>query len=55
MLAEGGAAGTIQTAVELAKKLRSRCARNAWQVNKEIIYENVLRSMYEPRRSKLHL
>lgn len=46
-LADGPEA-VLNTAIELAMKLRSRSAKNAWQDNKELINGHAMMMQYEP-------
>ncbi|WFD27879.1 hypothetical protein MNAN1_002887 [Malassezia nana] len=45
-----GQEGTLRRAWELAEQVKSRAAKNAWQVNKELIHRDVLVMQYEPPR-----
>ncbi|PKI82474.1 hypothetical protein MVES1_003440 [Malassezia vespertilionis] len=47
IVASGGSEGTLKAAIELATKLRSRCAKNAWGQNREIIRKDALVKLRE--------
>lgn len=44
------AEATLRVAMDMADKLRSRCAKNGWQVNKELIHRESLAMQFEPPR-----
>ena len=49
-----GQEGTLRRAFELAGQVKSRAAKNAWQVNKELVHRESLAMQFEPPRvSKL--
>lgn len=56
-IAEGpgyeGPAGTLKMATELAFKLRSRVIMNAWGINKEVIFREIIPTLDHSRGSKL--
>ncbi|WFD02220.1 hypothetical protein MOBT1_000901 [Malassezia obtusa] len=43
-----GSEGTLKKSIELAMALRSRCARNAWKVNRELLVKDQLNVMSQP-------
>ncbi|WFD31177.1 hypothetical protein MSPP1_002211 [Malassezia sp. CBS 17886] len=58
VIAEGdgydGPQGTLKRSLELAESLRSRCVKNAWQTNKEVLYQDLIAVMKRPdAQSKL--
>ena len=52
MIANGpgyeGSEGTLKKSIELATALRSRSAKNAWLVNRELLYKEQLETMNRP-------
>ncbi|KAL4399021.1 delta(3)-delta(2)-enoyl-CoA isomerase [Malassezia pachydermatis] len=43
-----GAEATLEAAIAMADNLRSRSIKNAWQMNKELIYDDMLSMQFEP-------
>ncbi|WFD37878.1 uncharacterized protein MJAP1_000825 [Malassezia japonica] len=43
-----GSEGTLKKSIELATALRSRSAKNAWLVNRELLYKEQLETMNRP-------
>lgn len=48
-----GAEATFQAALALAEKLRSRCAKDAWQINREQLKREAIEMQYEPPRAQI--
>ena len=48
-----GQQGTLDVAVALADRLRSRCAKNAWQAIRELLKEEAILSQYEPPKAHI--
>lgn len=50
-----GTQGTLQAALALADKVRTRSAKNAWQINREALKSEAIAAQYEPPRAEFVL